>query len=350
MTTLLPIDGTRLIATLEQLLSIPSPTGHTEAIVQFVADEVRSFGLEPSPTRKGGLTVTLECAEDSEPRALTAHADTLGAAVKEIKPNGRLRLDAIGGLTWNVVEGEGVTVFSSGGEQVRGSLLVTTASAHAHGKKLGSTERSSENMEVRLDELTSSVEETQALGIRVGDLVAFDPRIEIGSAGFIRSRYLDDKAGLAAMLTALRAVVESDQVPAQRTTAHVSVYEEVGHGAASGFPPDLAELVAIDMAVVGAGQESREQQVTVCVKDSGGPYHAGLTRRLRNLAEAHEIEHTTDVYPHYGSDAEAYWRAGGDVRVALIGPGVDASHNYERTHRDGVMATAQLICAYLLSA
>lgn len=349
MTDLPHLDDTRLVATLEQLLAIPSPTGHCEPIIDFIVDELRSIGLEPSRARKGGLTATLEGESDSDPRALTAHVDTLGAIVKAIKSNGRLRLDPIGSLTWNAVEGEGLTVHASDGKPVRGSLLVTTASGHAHGEKLGSTKRVSENMEVRLDALTLSSDETRALGIRVGDIVSFDPRVEIGPAGFIRSRFLDDKAGLAAMLEALRAIRAAELRPAQRTTAHISVYEEVGHGAASGFPPDLAELVAIDMAVVAQDQESDERKVTICVKDSGGPYHSGLTARLRDLAARHEIDYTTDVYPNYGSDAEAYWRAGGDVRVALIGPGVDASHNYERTHRDGLIATARLICAYLLT-
>lgn len=349
MTTLPYLDDNRMLATLEELLAIPSPTGHTETIIEFVDSELSSMGLAPERSRKGGLTATLAGESETDPRALTAHVDTLGAVVKEIKSNGRLRLDPIGGLTWNTVEGEGLTVFASAGNPVRGSLLITAASGHAHGEKLGSTERSGENMEVRLDVLTSSDEDTRDVGIRVGDIVAFDPRIEIGPAGFVRSRFLDDKAGLAAMMEALRSIRNAELRPAQRTTVHVSVYEEVGHGAAAGFPDDLAELVAVDLAVVGSGQESHEQKVTICTKDSGGPYHAGLTARLRNLAASHEIDHTTDVYPHYGSDGEAYWRAGGDVRVALIGPGVDASHNYERTHRDGLLATARLICAYLLT-
>lgn len=349
MTSLPYIDDNRMLATLEELLAIPSPTGHTDPIIAFVEAELREIGLEPERSRKGGLTATLEGETDSDPRALTAHVDTLGAVVKEIKANGRLRLDPIGGLTWNTVEGEGLTIFASAGDAVRGSLLITTASGHAHGKKLASTERSDENMEVRLDALTSTAEETRELGIRVGDIVAFDPRIEIGAAGFVRSRYLDDKAGLAAMMGALRSIRQAELQPAQRTTVHVSVYEEVGHGAAAGLPDDLAELVAVDMAVVGSGQESHEQKVTICTKDSGGPYHAGLTARLRNLAASHEIQYVTDVYPHYGSDGEAYWRAGADVQVALIGPGVDASHNYERTHRDGLLATAKLICAYVLT-
>lgn len=344
------IDDNRLVATLEELLAIPSPTGYTGAAIEFVDQELRSLGLEPNRSPKGGLSVTLPGQSEAFPRAITAHVDTLGAVVKRIKSNGRLELSALGGLTWNTVEGEGLTVFASAGKPIRGSLLINTASGHAHGEKLGATERKAENMEVRLDALSSSEDETRELGIEIGDVVAFDPRIEIGPAGFIRSRFLDDKAGAAALLEAVRALLGEGMTPAQRTTIHFSVYEEVGHGAAAGLPADLAELVAVDMAVVAQDQESQEQKVTICAKDSGGPYHHGLTRKLRELAGSYQIPYVTDVYPHYASDGEAHWRAGGDVRVALIGPGVDASHNYERTHRDALLATARLICAYVASS
>jgi putative aminopeptidase FrvX len=193
-----------------------------------------------------------------------------------------------------------------------------------------------------------SEQDTRSLGIQVGDFVAFDPRVELGEEGFIRSRHLDDKAGVACLLAALRAMLRGGRQPGQRTVIHISNYEEVGHGAA-GLPTDLAELVAIDMAAIGEGQASDEFHTTICLKDSGGPYHAGLSAQLRNLAEAEEIPYRLDTYPHYGSDAEAYWRAGGDARIALFGPGVDASHNYERTHVEALEATARLALAYLTS-
>jgi putative aminopeptidase FrvX len=227
-------------------------------------------------------------------------------------------------------------------------LLITKASLHVHGKQVGEVEREDESMEVRLDERVATAEEVRALGIEVGDLVAFDPRIEVSEAGFVRSRYLDDKASAACVLAAVKAMMDAGHQPAQRTTLHFSNYEEVGHGAATGFPPDLAELVAVDMAPVGEGQASDEFHTTICAKDSGGPYHAGLTAHLRSLAQQAGIPYKMDIYPHYGSDGEAYWRAGGNVQVALLGPGVDASHNYERTHLDSLVATAQLVAAYLM--
>ncbi|MDA1329912.1 MAG: M20/M25/M40 family metallo-hydrolase [Chloroflexi bacterium] len=349
MAKLPSIDQAYLLDTLRQLLEIPSPTGFADKAVEFSRTKLEPFKeLSPSHTRKGALIADWPGEKQSSPRAITAHVDTLGAMVKEIKGNGRLKLTAIGGFAWNTVEGEGCTIFLQNGEQIRGSILLTHASGHVHAAKVNELKRETENIEVRLDARTQSAEETRKLGIDVGDFVAFDPRVEI-TDGFIRSRHLDDKAGVAAVLAAVKALADVGLKPAQRTTIHISNYEEVGHGAASGFPEDVAELLAVDMAAVGEGQASDEFHATLCVKDSGGPYHHGFNQKLRALADEHKIAHTVDIYPYYGSDGEAYWRAGGDVAVALIGPGVDASHNYERTHVEALMATAQWVAAYLLS-
>ncbi len=347
MTTLLPIDVPAMQEFLVGLLNTPSPTGLAERVVEYTARAFAQFPLEVRRTVKGALVAEWAGAASDSPRALTAHVDTLGGMVKEIKSTGRLKLTKIGGFAWNTVEGEGCVVLTAPGREVRGSLLVTSASSHVYGAETGEAKRDDDHMEVRLDERTTSEAETRALGIQVGDFVAFDPRVEVSASGFIRSRHLDDKACVAAMFGAVRAMVEAGVSPAQRTTLHISNYEEVGHGAASGFPPDLVELLTVDMAAVGRGQESDEFNVTVCVKDSGGPYHVDMTRRLTRLADEAGLPYKLDIYPYYGSDGEAYWRAGGDVRVGLIGPGVDASHNYERTHLDALVRTAQLIVEYL---
>jgi putative aminopeptidase FrvX len=330
-------------------LNIPSPTGFTDAAVDYVAEVLADFPeVELARTRKGGLIATIRGEKSDAPVGLTAHVDTLGAMVKEIKPNGRLKLNMVGGYPWSFVESEGCTVFTSRGETVRGALLITHASVHVYGSKARETKREVDTMEVRLDERTTSIEETQELGIQVGDFVAFDTRTEVTN-GFIRSRYLDDKACVANIVAAVKALHEAGLKPAQTTTILISNYEEVGHGAATGFPADMVELITVDMAAVGDGQTSDEFSATLCVKDSAGPYHFGLNQKLRQIAEQHEIPYKVDIYPYYGSDGEAYWRAGGDVAVALIGPGVDASHNYERTHTAGLEATTNWILAYLLS-
>jgi len=343
-----PIDSAFLVEFLVRLLNIPSPTGYTQQAIDFCEKVLGEFPLRSARSRKGALIATWAGKSGTAPRGLTAHVDTLGAMVKEIKSNGRLKLSKLGGYAWNTVEGEGVSVFTAGGEVRRGSLLFAKASSHVHGGAVAETKRDDDNMEVRLDERSGSAEETRKLGIGVGDFVAFDPRVETRS-GFVRSRYLDDKACVACIMAAFKALKDAGLTPLQTTTALFSNYEEVGHGAASGFPADMTELVAVDMAAIGDGQASDEFHATLCVKDSGGPYHHGLSQKLRRLAEQENIAYRTDIYPYYGSDGEAYWRAGGDVAVALFGPGVDASHNYERTHLEALTATTQWILAYLLS-
>jgi putative aminopeptidase FrvX len=343
----LPIEQEYLRETLLTLLKIPSPTGFTARIMECIADSLGELGLQAQPTVKGGLLAHWEGAAQDAPRAVTAHADTLGAMVKQIKPNGRLKLSSIGAFAWNTVEGEGCTLFTSAGKALRGALLLTKASGHIHGKEVSETERNDDTLELRLDERVRNEEQVKALGVAVGDCVAFDPRLETGPAGFIRSRHLDDKACIACILAAVRAMRQAGLQPVQQTVLHFSSHEETGHGAAGGLPQFLAELVALDIAPVGEGQTSDEFHTTICAKDSGGPYHQGLVRHLEQLARELEIPYRMDVFPHYGSDAEAFLRAGGDVRAALFGPGVDATHNYERTHIEALTATSQLLAAYL---
>ncbi len=343
------INTSEMLDFLSQLLNTPSPTGFTEKAIELCEETLSSMpGVTLSRTRKGALVAVIPGETDGPWRALTAHVDTLGGMVKEIKSNGRLLLTKLGGFAWNTVEGEGMTVFTRKNGTVRGSLLLNKASSHVHGQAVTKTERSDDAMEVRLDARTTNADETRALGIGIGDFVAFDPRVEITN-GFVRSRHLDDKACVANIIFAIKALVEAGLKPKVTTVLLVSNYEEVGHGAAAGLPDEVAELVAVDMAAVGDGQASDEFHATLCVKDTGGPYHHGLSERLRTLAETYEIPHKVDIYPYYGSDGEAFWRAGGNVAVALIGPGVDASHNYERTHTEALVATTQWCLAYLLN-
>ena len=349
MAALPVIDNEYLIEFLVNLLNIPSSTGFTEQAITLVESEFASFSqLQLSRTRKGALVAVWEGLKHDSPRALTAHVDTLGAMVKEIKPSGRLAITCIGRLLLPGVESEGCWIHTAKSKKIRGSLLVNTASAHVHGQKALETKRDEHGMEIRLDARTVSSDETKKLGVHVGDFVSFDPRVEV-TEGFIRSRYLDDKACVAAILAAIKSLSESGLTPAQRTYFHISNYEEVGHGASAGIPAEATELIAVDMAAVGEGQTSDEFHATICVKDSGGPYHHGLNQKLRTLADQYNIPYQVDIYPHYSSDGEAFWRAGGDVAVALIGPGVDASHNYERTHTEALLATTNWMLAYLLS-
>lgn len=342
------IDTSALLDFLTRLLNTPSPTGLTEGAIALCEEALKELpGIHMKRTNKGALVATLTGETEGPWRALTAHVDTLGAMVKEIKNNGRLKMTKLGGFPWNTVEGEGVTIHTVSGDKVRGSILLTKASSHVHGQDVGKTDRKDDTMEVRLDARTTSADETRALGIRVGDFVVFDPRVEVTN-GFVRSRHLDDKACVACMIYAVKALAKAGLSPKVTTVLHISNYEEVGHGASAGIPEQVSELISVDMAAVGDGQTSDEFHATLCVKDSGGPYHYDLNQKMRGLAETFEIPHKIDIYPYYGSDGEAFWRAGGDVAVALIGPGVDASHNYERTHTEALEATARWCLAYLL--
>ena len=344
------VDVSDMTRFLLGLLNIYSPTGDTERAVAYVRKALDTLGLETALNAKGALIAAWPGRSSERPRALTAHVDTLGAMVKEIKGNGWLRLTQVGAYAWNSVEGERCFVRTAAGATVSGTILPIKASVHVHGGKVVSElERNAENMQVRLDARTTKPEETRALGIEVGDFVYLDPRAELTDTGFVRSRHLDDKASVACIYGALRAMHDAGLSPTQRTTVLVSNFEEVGHGAATGIPTDCVELLTVDMAAVGEGQNSDEFSCGICVKDSGGPYHIEMRRKLVELAQNADIPYKLDVYPFYGSDGGAALRAGGDLRVGLIGPGVDASHACERTHQDGLSATARLIVEYLIA-
>ncbi len=329
------------------LLNTPSPTGYYSEAIEYCRSAFGLIpGLELRTTHKGALVAHWRGINSDAPRGVTAHVDTLGLMIKEIKPSGRLKLTTLGGFMWNAVEWEGVTIRTHDNRRYRGTVLPSNPSTHVN-NKLATAERTADLMEVRIDAKTFNADDTRALGIAVGDFIFLDPRVEVTDTGFIRSRHLDDKAGVAVIYGALLALTEAEIAPAQDTTILIANYEEVGHGGAAGLPMNLAELLTVDMAALGEGQSSDEFSVTICVKDSTGPYHFEMNNKLRRIAEQHNIAYKTDIYPYYGSDGSAYWRAGGDARVGLVGPGVEASHAYERTHRDSLLHSAHLIARYL---
>lgn len=333
---------------LTDLINTPSPTGDTDWAVSFVEQELLMMGISCVRTPKGALVANMGGLADDRPRALSAHIDTLGAMVAQIKSNGRLRLTALNGVEWHSLDGEGIWIQTREGRQIRGSLVMANGAVHVN-KDLKTLPRNADTLEVRIDDRTNSSEETRTLGIEIGNFVYFDPRLEISETGFVRSRFLDDKACVACLLAAMKAMTDAGVSPAQRTDILISNFEEVGHGGADGLPDDIAELVVLDMACIGDGLQGDEYHCSICVKDSGGPYSRRLTEYLRSLSERVGIDLKADVYPYYGSDGGPYWRAGGRAEVALIGPGVDSSHCYERTHMDALMDTAVLVAEYMSS-
>ena len=338
-----------LVDLLVRLCQVPSVTGATEEAVALCEAEFKGLGLQTRRTNKGALIASLGgAASESGAVCFSGHVDTLGAMVKEVKSSGRLALTPIGGFMMHSVEGERCWVQTASGNRVSGTVLTTKASTHVHGGEAGKLERKPENMEIRLDEKVSDADETRELGIEVGDFIAFDPRTVVTESGFIKSRHLDDKAGVAAILAATRAIVDSGQEPPRPVHFFISNFEEIGHGAAAGIPNDTCEFIAVDMGAIGKGQASDEFTVSICAKDSSGPYTLEIRRRLVALCHKNDIPYQLDIYPYYGSDASAAVRAGADIRTGLIGPGVDASHAHERTHVDALEATSRLIVSYAL--
>jgi putative aminopeptidase FrvX len=334
--------------TLLDLLHTPSPTGRAERAIRYVEHRLNACGLVTRRTNKGGILVTLSGRNDEVHRFLTAHVDTLGAMVKEIKENGRLKLSAIGGFGWFAVDGAYCGVETREGKVIPGTILASCSSVHVY-KYAREKVRDDDLMEVRLDARVKTADDVRELGVRVGDIVWFDPQVVETEAGFIKVRHLDDKAGVAILLELIEHFVRSGILLPHTTHVLFSNYEEVGYGANSNIPSKVREYVAVDMGAIGRGQATDEFCVSICAKDSTGPYHWELTTKLIRLAEENGIYYQVDIYPHYGSDAGAAVLSGADVMHALIGPGVDASHAYERTHLDALDNTYRLLYHYLLT-
>ena len=344
------IDTAYLMDHLVRLLRTPSPSGHTERAISLVEKAFAALQVQCQRTNKGALVAYMPGRASTRPRALSGHVDTLGAMVKAIKEHGRLKLTQVGSYAWQTLEGEYCTVETAQTKEYTGTVLLHKTAVHTYGQgAIADSKHTDDDIEVRLDARTSSEKETRDLGIDVGDFVFFDPRTTVTESGFVKSRHLDDKAGVAVMLATAKALVDAGLQPAQAATFYISPYEEVGHGASSGIPREVRDLLVVDMGALGDGQNSNEYTVSICAKDSGGPYDLGMRRKLVALCQEHDIPHRVDIYPHYGSDGGAALRAGADLVVGLIGPGVDASHAYERTHKDSLLHTARLATAYLLA-
>lgn len=344
------IDVDRLASTLLELVGIPSPSGRTDEVVQVLGDRLVAVGLTPELTRRGAIAVEPPGAASGPARALVAHADTIGAIVRELKPNGRVKLAQIGTHSARFAEGARATVFiDDHATTYTGTVLPLKASGHRWAAEVDTQGVGWEHVELRLDERVGTDADVRALGIHVGDHVAFHAQPTITPSGFVVSRHLDDKAAVAALLEVMTVLGEQQFVPEVPLHVLITVSEEVGIGASHGLHGDVAELVSLDTAVVAPGQTSREDAVTVAMQDSAGPFDYHLTRRLLALCRRHDIPHERDVFDHYRSDAAAALEAGAATRAALVGVGVDGTHGHERTHLDGIVALCRLLLAYARS-
>ncbi|KGS16082.1 osmoprotectant NAGGN system M42 family peptidase [Pseudomonas tremae] len=331
-----------------EMLAIPSPTGFTDTIVRYVAERLEELGIPFELTRRGTIRATLKGKQNSPDRAVSAHLDTIGASVREVKENGRLALAAVGCWSSRFAEGSRVSVFTDTGV-IRGSVLPLMASGHAFNTAVDEMPISWDHVELRLDAYCTTRADCESLGIGIGDFVAFDPLPEFTESGHISARHLDDKAGVAALLAALKSIVESGAEPLIDCHPLFTITEETGTGAAGVLPWDVSEFVGIDIAPVAPGQHSSEHAVSVAMQDSGGPYDYHLSRHLLRLGVENELPVRRDLFRYYYSDAHSAVTSGHDIRTALLAFGCDATHGYERTHIDSLAALSKLLGAYILS-
>ena len=328
------------------LLAIDSPSGFTDRAAKWVCAEFQQMGFNAFLTVKGGVIVDLGGNAADDALLLEAHTDTLGGMVAQIKSTGCLKLTNLGGMNANNAETENVRVYTRSGKVYEGTCQLHDPSIHVNGG-YSDTKRSWDSVEIILDEDVHSAADARALGIEVGDIVCFDPRTRRTASGYLKSRFLDDKLSVGILMGFAKYLKDNAVTPTRRVYAHITVYEEVGHGGCASVPEGVTEAISVDMGCVGDGLTCTERQVSICAKDSGGPYSYKVVGKLLEAAKKNGADYAVDVYPHYGSDVEATLRAGYDICHGLIGAGVFASHGYERSHIDGVYNTLKVLCGYL---
>ncbi len=329
------------------LVAIDSPTGYTKNAVKFVKDEFEALGFKATPTNKGGLIVHLNGEDKNNGIMLQAHVDTLGAMVAEIKPNGRLRVTALGSMRPENGEAENVSIYTRDGKKYSGTFQLINASTHVN-RQYVDTKRSFDTTEVVIDEDVRDKDDVSALGIQVGDIVAFDPKTRVTESGYIKSRFLDDKICVGTFIGFAKYLHDTGATLARDTYLHITVFEEVGHGGAASVPTNVTEVISVDMGCVGEGVGCTERMLSICVKDAGGPYHYDVISGLIDAAKREGAKYSLDVYNAYKSDVEMTLAGGYDIRHGCIGPGVYASHGYERSHKDGVLNTLKVLKGYLV--
>jgi len=337
------LDRNYILELAKEILMIPSPSGYSIEIVPRIKEEALKYGLEVEKTKKGNLIITYNGTTDYTV-GLSVHVDTLGAMVRSISSDGSLKFTSIGGPIWPTLDGEYCTVKTREGKSYTGTFLSTSPAAHVY-KDSGTKARNPENMYIRIDEVVKSKEDTQKLGIEVGNFVFIDPKTTVTESGFVKSRFLDDKINVASIFGMIKYLKENKITPKYTIKFIISTYEEVGHGAS--YIPAMDEMIAVDMGCIGDDLTCTEFDVSICAKDSSGPYDYNLTNSLVEIAKKEKINHAVDIYPYYGSDVSASLRGGNDIRGALCGPGVHASHGMERTHIDGIEATIKLLINYV---
>ena len=340
------INKNYLLKTAKDILEFDSPTGFCFEIIDKIEEIIKSFGYKFERNNKGCGIITVEGGSSEKTIGLCAHVDTLGAMVRSITPSGNLKFTVLGGPILPTLDAEYCKIRTREGKIYTGTFLSTSPAAHVF-EDSKSKLRDEKNMEVRIDEVVKSKEEVLKLGIAPGDFIFIDPKTTITESGFIKSRFIDDKGSVAAILALLETMHRENLKPRHTIKIIISTYEEVGHGSAF-IPQDITEMIAVDMGCIGDDLSCTEYDVSICAKDSSGPYDYNMTTELINLAKQNNLSYSVDIYPMYGSDVSAALRAGNDIRGALIGPGVANSHGMERTHVSALENTIKLLAAYLI--
>ena len=328
---------------LKKIISVDSPTGFTNNVCKTVCSYLEELGYKPKRNKKGNIIVEVKGEKDYKV-GISAHLDTLGLMVRSINTNGTLHFTSLGGTLLNTYDGEYCKIYTRSGKVYSGTVISNSNAAHVHPDARDHI-NSEDNMHVRLDELVYSKEDTLKLGIDTGDFIAIDPKFEITPSGYVKTRFLDDKASAFVLLEVLRYIKEKNIKPLNSLIFMFTVYEEVGFGASS--VPEMDELLAVDMGCIGLDLNCNEEMVSICAKDAGGPYDYDMITHLKDLAVKLNIKHCLDIYPRYSSDGTAALRGGNDIKCALIGPGICASHGMERTHKHSIEGTFKLIVEYL---
>ena len=340
------IDRQFIADCFRDFVNVPSPVSYYDEILPLVEEYAAKFGYPVTYDRKNTPYITLEGEDNSKTVMVGAHMDTLGLMVRKIEKDGTLRVRQLGGVSFQSIEGETMTVHTRSGKSYTGLMVCQSHSTHVF-DDARSLERDENTMMISLDEKVETREDVLALGIRHGDVISFDPHCTITENGYVKSRFIDDKLAVAAVFAALKYMTENGLKPKYRTLLSFPFYEEINHGGAY-IPPEVEEFVAIDIGLIGPDYDGNERTVSICVKDNFSPYDRNLTGKLIAEAEANNIKHAIDIFYRYGTDANAAVRAGNNVRGAAFGMACYCSHGMERTHLDGVVETVKLAVAYMM--
>ncbi len=341
-------DPMYTVSCFEKIVNIPSPVGYFRDMQPVIEEIAGSLGCEVTYDNKYTAYITLDGEDNSKTVMVGAHLDTIGMIVRRIDSDGMIRVRQLGGINFHSVEGETVHIHTRDGRSYSGLVTVSSHSVHVF-EDARSMGRDEDNIMIILDEDIHSREDVIALGIRHGDPISVEPRFQMTENGYIKSRFIDDKAAVAICFNMIKYLKDNGLKPRYRTIISFPYAEEVGLGGTY-VPEEVSEFVAVDIGLIGPDLDGNERAVSICAKDNTAPYNYALTTELIELAEKIGCKYAVDIFYRYGTDANASQRAGNNLRAAAFGMAVYCSHGMERTHIEGLNNTLDLLLAYVLGA